>query len=290
MSASAGTAGTLPPLASAIAPARRIMHRTSGHRHGPITRLVSPSDLGQMLKPFVFLDLFDSQGESFSGFGLHPHSGIATLTWIMEGSVSYEDTSGKTGVVTQGGVEWMVAGGGAWHGGGWAGNARVRGFQLWVALPPALERSPAQSTYLSPEVIPHEGPARVLLGQYGTASSAIAAPSPMNYLAVRLKAGERWRYQPPERHTVAWVAVATGSVRAPEIVRSGELAVFEESNDAIDFHAEVETEFVLGSAVKHPHELAMGSYSVHTSMEALREGEAHIRQIGKRLRAEGRLR
>ena len=58
---------------------RRIAHRTYGRRHGPITRLMSPSDLGEILKPFVFLDLFNTEGGSFSGFGLHPHSGIATL-------------------------------------------------------------------------------------------------------------------------------------------------------------------------------------------------------------------
>jgi hypothetical protein len=38
---------------------RRIIRRTRGSRHGPVTRLMSPSDLGQVLKPFVFLDLFD---------------------------------------------------------------------------------------------------------------------------------------------------------------------------------------------------------------------------------------
>ena len=38
---------------------RRVVHRTRGHGHGPITRLMSPSDLGQYLKPFVFLDIFD---------------------------------------------------------------------------------------------------------------------------------------------------------------------------------------------------------------------------------------
>ena len=52
---------------------RQIVHRTRGRRHGPITRLMSPSDLGQSLKPFVFLDLFDAEGTSLSGFGLHPH-------------------------------------------------------------------------------------------------------------------------------------------------------------------------------------------------------------------------
>ena len=102
----------------ARSPRRRIARRTRGHSHGPITRLMSPSDFGQVLKPFVFLDLFDNKGVPFNGFGLHPHSGIATLTYVVEGSVSYEDTNGATGVLQAGGVEWMQAGGGVWHGGG----------------------------------------------------------------------------------------------------------------------------------------------------------------------------
>ena len=44
---------------------RQIAHRTHGRLHGPIIRLMSPSDLGQSLKPFVFLDLFDDEGTSF---------------------------------------------------------------------------------------------------------------------------------------------------------------------------------------------------------------------------------
>ena len=77
----------------------RIAEQTSGQRHGPITRLMSPSDFGRLLKPFVFLDLVDNQGKPFSGFGLHRHSGIATLTYIAEGSVRYEDTNGATGLL-----------------------------------------------------------------------------------------------------------------------------------------------------------------------------------------------
>ena len=79
---------------------------------------MSPSDFGALLKPFVFLDIFDNQGKPFSGFGLHPHSGIATVTYIAEGSVRYEDTNGATGLLPAGGLEWMRAGGGVWHGGG----------------------------------------------------------------------------------------------------------------------------------------------------------------------------
>jgi hypothetical protein len=63
-----------------------------------------------------------------------------------------------------------------------------------------------RSIYQAPEDVPEDGPARVLLGSYGSASNAIASPSPINYLAVRLKAGECWRYEPP-----------TGSAPAPAL-------------------------------------------------------------------------
>jgi redox-sensitive bicupin YhaK (pirin superfamily) len=160
---------------------------------------MSPSDFGRLLKPFVFLDLIDNGGAPFTGFGLHPHSGIATVTYIAEGSVRYEDTNGATGLLPAGGIEWMRAGGGVWHGGGLGEPGRTRGFQLWIALPPDLELGPSESIYLAPEAVPIDGPVRVLIGSYGTATSSIKAPSPMNYLAIRLKAGERWSYQPGTR-------------------------------------------------------------------------------------------
>ena len=267
----------------------RIAKRTRGQKHGPITRLMSPSDFGRLLKPFVFLDLIDNQGASFSGFGLHPHSGIATVTYIAEGSVRYEDTNGATGLLTAGGIEWMRAGGGVWHGGGLGDPGRTRGFQLWIALPPELELGPSESIYLSPEAVPYDGPARVLIGSYGTATSSIKAPSPMNYLAVRLKAGERWNYQPPTGHTVLWTAVGRGSILVPDEVQQGELVAFIPSSAVLEFEAQSDAEFVLGSAVPHEYDLVLGSHSVHTSVEALREAETRISEIQTRLIQQGRL-
>ena len=81
------TLGLPPPPAPVQARPRKIVHRTRGNRHGPITRLMSPGDLGEVLKPFVFLDLIDMERTSFPGIGLHPHSGIATVTYLFEGSV-----------------------------------------------------------------------------------------------------------------------------------------------------------------------------------------------------------
>jgi redox-sensitive bicupin YhaK (pirin superfamily) len=249
---------------------------------------MSPSDFGRILKPFVFLDLIDNKGKPFSGFGLHPHSGIATLTYIAEGSVRYVDTNGATGLLPAGGIEWMRAGGGVWHGGGAGEPGRTRGFQLWIALPPELELGPSESVYLAPDVIPHDGSARILLGSYGTASSSIKAPSSMNYLAVRLKAGELWSYQPPAAHTVLWTAIAMGSVLVPDELQQGELVAFRRSSDPIEFEAESDAEFVLGSAVPHNYDLILGSHSVHTRVSALREAESRIAAIQTSLIEQGR--
>jgi redox-sensitive bicupin YhaK (pirin superfamily) len=270
--------------------ARQVIHRSRGRAHGFITRLMSPGDLGEVLKPFVFLDIFDNRGEQFPTFGLHPHSGLATLTYLAEGSVSYEDTNGATGILRAGGVEWMRAGKGVWHAGGAGDPGRTRGFQLWVALPPHLELGAPESIYQSAADIPEAGPARVLLGSHAGATSAIAAPSAINYLAVTLKAGETWRYDPPAGHTVLWAAIGKGVVEmSSKPFEHGEIVVFEANEDPVAFKARTDTEFVIGSAVRHPHDLVLGYYSVHTTAEALRIGEAHINAIRDTLVAKGRL-
>jgi redox-sensitive bicupin YhaK (pirin superfamily) len=74
---------TLSPLFDQTVFTRRVVFRTRGHQHRPVTRLMSRSDLGEVLRPFVFLDLVDISGAAPRGFGLYPHSGIATITWIL---------------------------------------------------------------------------------------------------------------------------------------------------------------------------------------------------------------
>ena len=272
------------PLELPLAP-RRVVLRTRGRARGGVTRLVSPSDVGELIKPFVFLDAFDIDPKHGPKFGWHPHSGIATLTYLIAGDASYEDSTGAKGELHSGSLEWMRAGGGVWHTS--AGLTPGRGFQLWVSLPAALEGTEAQSQYLPASAVPQVGPAKVLLGEHEGARSAISAPTGINYLGVELKAGERWRYIPPADHDVAWLATHRGSLRAPEAIEDGELVVFAPGNDAIDFEAQTDAGFVLGTAVKHPHDLVLGYYSVHTSAEALHAGEDNIRRIGERLRAQG---
>lgn len=269
---------------------RRIVARTRGRAHGPVTRIVSPSDIGELIKPFVFLDYFDFKPTGHALFPMHPHSGIATITVLLSGDLRYEDTTGASGVLAAGSVEWMRAGNGVWHDASPAGLERFHGYQVWVALPRSLENGVAQSQYLPSEEVPHQGPARVVLGRHAGTSSRVAAPDGMNLLHVHLAPGERWRYQPPAGHDVAWTHVHRGELLVAGERLEGELAVFEASESAIEFTAKGDTDFIVGSAVKHPHDLVLGYYSVHTSPAALQRGEAEIARIGRQLRADGRIR
>ncbi|MGN6106183.1 MAG: pirin family protein [Kofleriaceae bacterium] len=269
--------------------ARDVVHRTKGRGGGPITRLMSPSDLGEVVKPFVFLDLavFDEGPRRPLEDVWHPHSGIATVTVMLEGGVRIAETTGKQGLLPKGSIEFMRAGNGVWHTGE-AEPGHVKVFQLWIALPPELENGPNASHYVLPDEVPEKGPVRVILGEYDGLKSPIATP-PMTYLVVSLRDGERWTYQPPSGHDVAWMAVSDGRIHTSSEIAAGELAIFEPSERSIEVVADGATRFVIGSAPRHPHDLVLGNYSVHTSEQALERGEAEIRRIGRELRDQGTL-
>jgi redox-sensitive bicupin YhaK (pirin superfamily) len=266
---------------------RQIVLRTRGRSLGAITRLVSPGDLGQYIKPFVFLDYFEADPANAPSFGFHPHSGIATLTLILSGQASYRETTEREGVIDTGGVEWMRAGGGVWHTGGMSDHETTKGFQLWVALPPTLELAEPESQYLTASDFQFVGPARVIAGEYDDVKSVVGSPQGMTYLDVHLKAGDRWRFTPPHEHNVAWVASHQGLLSTPSLVAAGEAVVFEEGHQPIEFEAVTDAGFVLGSAIKHPYDLVIGHYSVHTTSDALRRGEQNIAMIGRRLHNQG---
>jgi redox-sensitive bicupin YhaK (pirin superfamily) len=284
------TAAAAPTAPQAVArpSARRVVHKTRGRRHGPITRLMSPSDLGEALKPFVFLDLFEADmGQMRDAMQLHPHSGIATVTVFTDGDVRYEDPEAGKGALTYGGVEWMRAGGGVWHGKEIAHglSSTVQGFQLWLALPPELENASPDSQYVEASEMRRVGPAHVIVGAYQGVQSPVRAPDGVNYLLVTLGPGESWTYTPPAGHSVAWTAVSRGQLFADIPLDAGDMAVFEAGERSVTLTSTGERDavFVLGSAAPHAHPLHLGYYSVHTNAEALVRGEARIAELKERL-------
>jgi redox-sensitive bicupin YhaK (pirin superfamily) len=210
---------------------------------------------------------------------------------FTQGDVTFDDPTAGHATIGYGGLEWARAGLGMWHGKELsAGSSPVaQGFQLWIALPPELERAEPETQYFGADLTPSIGPARLIVGTYETATSPVRAPRGINYLLVTLGPGERWSYQPPAGHTVGWVAVGKGALSGSERLSSGELGIFEAGEAPITLAGDEATgaTFVLGSAVPHPYELHLGAYSVHTSADALVAGERNLRELKRRLDTTG---
>lgn len=268
-----------------------IKAKVAGQKHGPITRLVSPNDLGQILKPFVFLDLFETELSinNGGGFPWHPHSGIATISIVVEGESWVEETDQVRHPLFPGDIEWVMAGNGVWHTGGSAGKGKLQGVQLWLALPPELENSPASAAYIEASNINNVGPARVIVGPYQGISSPVPAPAHMTVLDVSLAAGESWTYIPSEEQSITWLAPVAGKalVNAEATVNKGEVLILEQHTNSVVIQAQTDMRFVIASAKPHPHELVMGPYSVHTNRQALQQGHQHIANLAEDLRSKG---
>ncbi len=270
--------------------ARSIEKRHVGIEHGFIRRVVSPEDLGERLKPFVFLDFTHGTIPEHSGFGFHPHSGIATITYQQAVDISYEDTTGQNGIVEARGIEWVKTGGCIWHRAGMKQRgANAIGFQLWLALPPDQEQGTPDALYIAPSQVKEAGDVRVLLGEYQGVQSQIETPYPVNYFDVSLHAGVPWSYLPPQGHDVVWAFVYDGSVTIDEVTVSEELLIFDREPGELRFSSDEPAGVMIGTAPCHPYPLVVGRNSVHTSAEALRASEQRIAIMGAELRKQGRM-
>lgn len=234
--------------------ARRLALRASGVRHGPITRLITPWSIGELTTPFVSLDYAEATPASRPLFDIKPSAGVATLTLVLSGELSLEDTTGDKETVGPGRFGWMTAAHGPWCGGGLETPDPLRVFQLRISLPPAQQTALA-SHGIGPHEVQAEPPVRVILGRFGGACTPLPdAPTDLNVFQVRLRDGERWRYAAPSEHNVTWLAVDRGVVHLQEGERVywEQLGVFADSGGVIDAQAEGDTSFLLGSAKRRP--------------------------------------
>lgn len=149
--------------------------------------------------PFLLFDHFafnDPKEGPLQGFPMHPHRGIETVTYMLEGSVHHRDSLGNAGLIGAGDVQWMTAGGGILHeemprrspGGA------IYGFQLWVNLPAARKMDRPRYQEVNAATIPAaSGPgwrARVVAGEVAGVRGPVTgiAADPV-YLDVALAAG-----------------------------------------------------------------------------------------------------
>ena len=101
--------------------------------------------------PFLMLDEFGSENKDdyIDGFPPHPHRGIETVTYMLNGEFQHEDSTGAKGKMTSGDVQWMKTGGGIIHSEMPAmSEGKLRGFQLWINMPAKLKMSKPEYIYI----------------------------------------------------------------------------------------------------------------------------------------------
>jgi redox-sensitive bicupin YhaK (pirin superfamily) len=178
------------------------------------------------LDPFLLLDDFHSDipKDYLPGFPWHPHRGIETITYVLNGRVEHGDSMGNSGVIGEGDVQWMTAGSGIIHQEMPRGdeNELLWGFQLWANLPASYKMMDPRYRGITREEIPEvtlDGGVRVKViageekGVKGPVQGIVTDPA---YLDVTIPAGKSYRRSVPAGHTVAAYLIQGSGLFDPE--------------------------------------------------------------------------
>jgi len=173
------------------------------------------------LDPFLLLDCFqsDNRDDYVRGFPWHPHRGMETITYVLDGDVEHQDSLGNKGIIRPGDVQWMTAGSGIVHQEMPQGDAKGRmwGFQLWANLPKSNKMmAPRYQEVKSGQIpavkTPEGATVRVICGRInGTQGPVREIVTDPEYLDVSLPAGKLFTHPVKPGYTVfAYVAEGEG--------------------------------------------------------------------------------
>lgn len=173
-----------------------------------LVRVISRPDV-EDFDPFLMLDAFDStdSADYVKGFPWHPHRGIETVTYLIEGTIEHGDSLGNKGSIDNGCCQWMTAGGGILHQEMPKESPRMLGVQLWLNLPAKDKMTAPKYHDIRAEQVPavetEAGTTRVIAGSYqGTAGPGQGEFVPMTMLDVALNPGCEWNLTVPAADTV----------------------------------------------------------------------------------------
>ena len=173
------------------------------------------------LDPFLLLDCFhsDHRDDYVRGFPWHPHRGIETITYVLDGDVEHQDSMGNKGIIQSGDVQWMTAGSGIVHQEMPKGDAKGRmwGFQLWANLPRADKMMDPRYREVKqgqiPAITTAEGATvRLICGTLGETQGPVREiVTDPEYLDVSLPAGKTFTHAVKPGYTVfAYVVEGEG--------------------------------------------------------------------------------
>jgi redox-sensitive bicupin YhaK (pirin superfamily) len=185
-------------------------------------RRALPAREKQMVGPFIFFDQM-GPGEFLTGKGLdvrpHPHIGLATVTYLFDGSIMHRDSLGTQLPIVPGDVNWMTAGSGIAHSERTDTNLRTHsnalfGIQSWAALPKTMEEAPAAFAHHAADTLPiiEDGGVllRLIAGEGWGIRSPVATHWPLFYADATLAPGAMLPL--PDQHEERGVYVVQGTV------------------------------------------------------------------------------
>ncbi len=228
-----------------------------------LRRSISPRASNEY-DPFLLFDHFAFNNPlegAARGFPMHPHRGIETVTYMLDGSMAHRDSLGNVDTIGPGDMQWMTSGRGILHEEmphrGESGN--IYGFQLWVNLPAAQKMTQPRYRGVKANDIPviEKDGAKIRLvagevdGIGGPITEIAAAPL---YMDVELSAGSRFVLPTPEGHTaLAYLFEGAGEF-AGEVAESTCMVVFNNDGDHIEIKSESGARFMLivGVPFKEP--------------------------------------
>ena len=214
----------------------------------PVRRPFPTADLA-MYDPFLLLDEMgpiDYKPGEAVGAPDHPHRGFETVTYMLNGSFQHKDSTGNSGVLSPGGVQWMTAGSGVVHSempsqhvmqyGG-----RLHGFQLWVNLPAAEKMVPPRYQEFPSEDVPtatNEAGVwvRIIAGEAFGVGAIIDTHTPILFLHFVLQPGaSHVQRMPSEYNAFAYIIEGRGQFGIEELKEAveGHLVAFDQDGGQV---------------------------------------------------------
>ncbi|QDT16471.1 pirin family protein [Alienimonas californiensis] len=248
----------------------------------PVRSLFSYAQ-GEAFDPFLLLDYAGPAefppAEGKRGVDVHPHKGFETVTILYEGGLAHRDSSGGSGTLGPGDVQWMTAASGVVHEEFHSEAFTRRGgalemVQLWVNLPAKDKSAPPRYQDLRAAQFPHvdlpngAGSVRVIAGEFDGVRGPAQTFTAMNVWDLQLNAGGEAALRAPEGHTAVLV-VQRGELSANgTALRGVELARFEREGEAVTLTAETPARalFLTGEPLNEPV-VGQGPFVMNTREE-----------------------
>ena len=170
--------------------------------------------------PFLMLDEFGSENSEdyVAGFPPHPHRGIETVTYMLNGDFEHEDSAGGKGKMTAGDVQWMKTGSGIIHSEMPAmKEGKLHGFQLWINMPAKLKMSKPEYIYIKADKIcihkDQYKKVKTIAGKYEKAEGPVKGHNvePI-YFDVELKKDKEFSFNIPETHNT-FIYLVNGQIK-----------------------------------------------------------------------------